>query len=68
MMIIMSSFAGYRGGTIPVTLILVFALYIGQEVLDAVFVRDSVSQFTHVLGGVCGAGIGFALTGKGKRR
>ena len=68
MMIIMSSFAGYRGGTIPVTLIVVFALYIGQEVLDAIMLRDSVSQFTHVLGGICGAGIGFMLTGRSRRR
>jgi len=68
MMIIMSSFAGYRSGTIPVTLIVVFALYIGQEVLDAVLYRDSVSQFTHVLGGLCGAGIGFLTTGRGRRK
>ena len=68
MMIIMSSFAGYKGGTIPITLILVFILYIGGEVFDAIFVRDDISQFTHVLGGFCGAAFGFMMTGRGRRR
>lgn len=67
MMIVMSSFAGYKSGTIPVTLILVFALYVGQEVVDAVFKTDNVSQLTHIIGGICGAAFGFTLTGRGRR-
>ena len=68
MMIIMSSFAGYRNGSVPVTLILVFALYVGREVVNAVSKIDNVSQLTHIIGGVCGAGFGFSMTGKGRRR
>ena len=68
MMIIMSSFAGYRNGSVPVTLILVFALSVGREVVNAVSKIDNVSQLTHIIGGVCGAGFGFSMTGKGRRR
>lgn len=68
MMIIMSSFAGYRSGSVPVTLILVFALYVGREVVNAVAKLDNVSQLTHIIGGVCGAGLGFSMTGKGRKR
>ena len=67
MMIIMSSFAGYKSGSIPVTLILVFALYVGQEIVDAFFVKDNVSQLTHIIGGLCGAVFGFSLSGRRRR-
>ena len=53
MMISMSSLAGMQNGCIPITLILVLALYIG--------LRDNVSQLTHVIGGICGAIFGINL-------
>ena len=61
MMIVLSSLAGMREGTIPLTLILVVLIYLGGEIVDAVTVRDNVSQLTHILGGLCGAGLGFAM-------
>ena len=61
MMILLSSLAGMREGAVPLTLILVAALYLGGEVVDAVALRDSVSQLTHIVGGLCGAGLGFAM-------
>ena len=61
MMILLSSLAGMREGSIPLTLILVTILYLGGEVVDAVALRDSVSQLTHIVGGLCGAGLGFAM-------
>lgn len=67
MMIVMSSFAGYKSGTIPATLIVVFALYVGREIMDAVVKNDNVSQLTHIIGGFCGAGFGFSMTGKKRR-
>lgn len=59
MMILLSAFGGIRSGTIPLTLIFVIVLYLGGELWDAIFVRDDVSQLTHIIGGVCGTLIGF---------
>ena len=61
MMIVLSSLAGMREGSIPLTLILVVLIYLGGEIVDAVTVRDNVSQLTHIVGGLCGAGLGFAM-------
>jgi len=67
MMILLSSFGGVRNGTIPTTLILVAIFYLGGELWDAIFVDDNVSQLTHIIGGVCGTVMGFALSGKKKK-
>lgn len=64
MMILLSSFGGVKNGTIPTTLILVAIFYLGGELWDAIFVRDNISQLTHIIGGLCGTVLGFALSGK----
>ena len=64
MMIMLASFGGMRSGTIPLTLILVAIFYLGGELWDAIFVRDNISQLTHIIGGLCGTVLGFCL---GKR-
>jgi membrane associated rhomboid family serine protease len=64
MMIVMSSLAGMRDRSIPLTLILVAILYLGREVLDGVLKDDNTSQITHIIGGLCGAVIGYALSGR----
>ena len=61
MLIMLSSLAGMREGRIPLTLVLVAALYLGQEVLSAVFVQDDVANLMHITGGVIGTGYGFYL-------
>ena len=63
MMIVLSSLAGMREGAIPLTLILVVLLYLGGEIAAALTTQDSVSQLTHVVGGLCGAVLGFAMGG-----
>ncbi len=65
MMIVLSSLSGMKNGSIPLTLILVVILYLGGELWDAVTVRDSVSQLTHIVGGTCGAVLGLIM---GRRR
>ncbi len=67
MMILLSSFGGVRNGVIPITLILVAICYLGGELWDAIFVNDNVSQLTHIIGGLCGTVLGFALSGKKKK-
>ncbi len=59
MLIMMSSFSGIKEGQIPLTLILVAVLYFGQEIYDAVFISDNISQFTHIVGGLAGTFFGF---------
>lgn len=61
MFIMLSSLAGMRGGAIPMTLLLVAALYLGQQVYDILFVADDVANFMHIVGGVCGTVFGFAV-------
>ena len=66
MFIVLSSLSGMRENGLPVTLILVAVLYLGGEVVAAVTARDNVSQLTHIVGGLCGAVLGYAMAGKGK--
>lgn len=60
-LILLSSFTSMKEGSIPLTFILVAVLYIGQQVYEGIFVNDNVSNLTHILGGLVGAGLGYAL-------
>lgn len=64
MLIMMSSLAGMKEGKIPLTLILVAILYLGQEVYAAIFVQDNIAHFMHLVGGACGTIFGFAAARK----
>ena len=59
--ILLSSITVTRDGTIPVTFILVALLYLGQQVYQAVFVRDNISQMGHIVGGIVGSVLGFVM-------
>ena len=63
--ILMASVTGDRSG-IPLTMILVAIIYIGTEIYTGISSSDSISQLTHIVGGVCGMIFGFSL--KGRRR
>lgn len=58
MLILLVSFTNVKGGQIPLTFILVALLFIGKEVLQSLN-SDQVSQFAHIIGGVCGSIFGF---------
>ena len=60
-MILLSSITRTTDDAIPVTFILVAVLYIGQQVWQAVAVRENVSYMAHIAGGAVGAGLGFAM-------
>lgn len=64
MMILLSSMGGTRNSGIPLTVILVAAFYLGGELISAITVRDNISQLSHIVGGLCGAGIGFSFRRK----
>lgn len=57
--ILLSSFANFQNGKIPVTFILVAVIYIGQQVYDGVFTNNNVSELTHIIGGITGSVFGF---------
>lgn len=59
LLIVLSSMVGFSDGRIPLTLILVLILYLGQEVYNGVFTKDNISHITHILGGICGCAFGF---------
>ena len=61
MMVLMASLGGSRGDGIPLTLILVFLIYVGREIYDGVTVSDNISHLTHIIGGCCGAVMGLGL-------
>jgi membrane associated rhomboid family serine protease len=58
MLILLSSFASVRAGSIPLTFIIIVCLYLGREVFNSLK-ADNVSQFAHILGGICGGVFGF---------
>jgi membrane associated rhomboid family serine protease len=58
MLILLSSFSNIRAGEIPITFIIVAALYLGKEIIDGLR-SDNVSQFAHILGGLVGSLFGF---------
>ncbi len=59
--ILLSSFTSYKGGSIPLTFILVAVIYLGQQVYEGIFLQDNVSNLTHIFGGVIGAGLGYMM-------
>lgn len=65
MLIVMSSLAGMRNGSIPLTLIFVVIFYLGGEIVEGITTPDNISRITHVIGGVCGAFLGYAMSKKG---
>ena len=58
MLIILSAFTNMKKGEIPLTLILIAVIYLGQEIYSGIFVTDNVSHFGHICGGVSGLGFG----------
>ena len=64
--ILLVSFTNVREGEIPITVILVALIFIGQQVYEGIFLRDNVSNLSHVLGGVVGSVAGYKLNVKRK--
>ena len=58
MLIVLGSMVNLRRGEVPLTFVLVAGLFIGGEIVAAVR-ADNVSQFAHIVGGLCGAAFGF---------
>lgn len=66
--ILLTSFTGFNEGEIPLTVILVAFIFIGQQVYEGVFLQDNVSNLSHIAGGLVGAVIGYNLNKKRSRK
>ena len=58
MMILLASFTNIGRGEVPLTFVFVVVLYLAREIITA-FQEDTISQFAHVVGGLCGSLFGF---------
>lgn len=66
MLVLLSSLSGMSEGHIPLTLILVAALYLIQQVGGILAGDSNVAYLMHIVGGICGTCIGFSLHNSGK--
>ena len=58
MMILLASFTNISRGDIPLTFLLVLAIYLSSEISKS-FDKSNVSGFAHIAGGICGSLFGF---------
>jgi membrane associated rhomboid family serine protease len=58
MLILLASIVDVKEGTIPLTFVLVAAIFIGREIVNSLN-PDNVSQLGHIIGGAFGAFFGF---------
>ncbi len=61
--ILMASVTGTRG-KIPLTMVIVAAIYIGQQIYTGVTSADNISQITHIIGGSIGSIYGLSMQNK----
>ena len=60
--ILIASITTREDHTIPVTFILVAILYLGQQIYQGIVEKDNISQMAHIVGGITGSVLGFALS------
>ena len=66
--ILLASITGTAGRRVPLTLIVVAIVYLGGEIVNGLFADDSVSQLSHIIGGVIGCGFGYAFKPYGRQK
>ena len=62
--IILSSISGMKDRKLPITFIIVVIIFLGGQVIDGMFVRNNISNMTHILGGMIGGGCGYMLNNR----
>ena len=65
--ILLASFTGFKEGELPITFVLVAVIFIGQQIVEGVTLRDDISNMAHIVGGIVGAIFGYYLN-KGKEK
>lgn len=64
--ILLTSFTSFREGEIPITVILVAVIFLGQQVYEGITVRDNISNTAHIVGGLVGSFFGYQLNKKNR--
>ena len=59
------SFIDFKEGEIPITFILVAAIFIGQQAYEGIAVQNNISNMANIVG-IVGAIIGYGLNVKAK--
>lgn len=59
------SFIDFKEGEIPITFILVAAIFIGQQAYEGIAVQNNISNMANIVG-IVGAIIGYGLNVKSK--
>ncbi len=62
--ILLTSFTSFRSGEIPLTVILVAVVFLGQQIYQGIFVDDNISNMAHIAGGIVGGIVGYTLNKK----
>mgnify|MGYP003295229041 CR=1 FL=1 len=65
--ILLISFTDFKEGEIPLTFILVAAIYLGQQIYDGIVLDDNISNMAHIFGGIVGSWIGYFLNKKSEK-
>jgi len=60
MLIIISSFTNIKDKEVPITFLLIAAIFLGKEFVHA-FQQNNISEFAHIIGGLCGGLYGVSL-------
>jgi hypothetical protein len=66
-LIMLTAMLAGRSGRIPLTVLLVAALYLGRE-LVGLFAKDGISQTAHILGAALGMILGLVMRGSSSPR
>lgn len=64
--ILLASFTSFKEGEIPLSFILVLIFYLGSQIYEGILLKDNVSQFGHIIGGLVGSVIGFMANKKSR--
>ncbi len=67
MFMILASYVNLQKDKIPLTLILVVTIFIGQEIIAGFVSHDNISRITHIAGGLCGGILGYYINKKSDR-
>ena len=62
--ILLASFTNFKEGELPLTVILVSVIFIGEQVYEGIFIQDNISNMAHILGGLVGTITGYVLNKK----
>lgn len=62
--ILLASFTEFKEGDIPLTFILISAIYIGEQIISSIFIQDNISNMAHIVGGIVGALFGYFINKK----